>query len=312
MTASRKPLRRRCGHCSPPSASSWWPRTGSGRGPQSSSRAAAKLRPPRHHSRPAKAPGEGTPGEGTPGEGLQAARPGRRDRAVAVSGQDGQRQAARRGRGGHRHDLPTPRPRPPPPSLPFQRGSPRFPAEADPAPSGYTPTEPVPAVPAVPAVPVLPPASAEEALPARRRCRTPCPCTHRPSPPFPPHQPSPPYPQHQPSPPFPPHQPSPPYPQHQPTLPGRSCLSPTTTSFLWLRCGRGCACWMRPRCTPCSTTRRHTRAGRRDHHVRAPSRQAERRQLTPAHPAARIRRSHRPWRSTHRPRHQSRSAPSSG
>ena len=46
MTASRKSLRRRCGRYSPPSASFCWPRTGSGRGPPGSSRAAARRRPP--------------------------------------------------------------------------------------------------------------------------------------------------------------------------------------------------------------------------------------------------------------------------
>ena len=52
MTASRKFLRRRCGRYSPPSARSCWPRTGSGRRPPGSSRAAVRRPPPGRRIRP--------------------------------------------------------------------------------------------------------------------------------------------------------------------------------------------------------------------------------------------------------------------
>ena len=168
MTASRKPLRRRCGHCSPPSASSWWPRTASGRGPQSSSRAATKLRPPRHHSRPEAPPAKAPPAKAPrakaskqPAQNAGTARWRSLDKTGNVRLLDGDEEDIDTAPGAPSSAAASE------PSVPA-RVTP-VPAEADPAPSGYTPTEPVPAGPRPP----LPPAPAEPAVSAAPagRCR---------------------------------------------------------------------------------------------------------------------------------------------
>ena len=84
MTASRKSRRRRCGRSSPPSASSCWSRTGSGRGPPGRSRAAARRQPPGQRIRPRSRSRLRHPA--TAGQISQASPAGCRDLAVAVTG----------------------------------------------------------------------------------------------------------------------------------------------------------------------------------------------------------------------------------
>ena len=337
MTASRRSLRRRCGRCSLPSASSCWSRTGSGRGLRSKSRArrghGRQRRPQRGPARPtgparaagpasdSRCPGPGTPpAEARPAVPDQAHRrsPPRspptdagtaRWRSLDKTGNvrllDGDEEE-------DEEDLPpTSAPaRTADPAPSFQEPSasaaaaapavsepsapePVTPAPAEPVPPAaeYTPTEIVPAVPAAPAEPALPAAPAEPALAAAPA-----------SLPWPPRRPHPSFPQHRPSPPG------------RPPLPGTTCPSPTTTSCRWLRCGHGCACSMRPRCTSCSTTRRHTRAGQ----LWSPCSSAVSPSSATAAETGRNRPQQpesaaaTPWRSTHHPRHRSRSAPSSG
>ena len=273
----------------------------------------ATPRPAQQARRAQQPPAAGSPGEarpaapgpGIPGEARPAARPGRRDRAVAVSGQDGQRQAARRGRGAGRGGAlrrpsapagtPDPAPsfqEPPATAAPgrtcrpgaFRSGARSTPAPAEPIPPAaeYTPTEPVPAEPAplpsrarrarpLPAgtrrARPAPPAPAEPAVPARAAAAA------RPG--------------------------SPPRPQLRPAF-GGFAAGPVA------RARRG------PGARP-ARLREGTRGpASRGHHVRAPSRQAQRRQLRPAAAASRNPPQPPPWRSTHHPRHRSRSAPSSG
>ena len=174
---------------------------------------------------------------------------------------------------------PAPEPSVPEPVIPVPRG-------ADAAPAGYTPTEPVPAVPAGPVKPAVParprpaPGARGGGAARTRRCGSPARSTSR-------------------------ARPArrrcrggPPGPQLRPAF-GGFAAGPVACA--------GCDPGARP-----ARLREGTRGPPgRDHPVRAPSRQAERRQLTPAHPAARSR-SHPPCRSTHPPTPRFRSAPSSG
>ncbi len=230
---------------------------------------------------PAQAPRRSPPG--SPPRRPPRTRPRRRDRAMAVSGHDGQRQVARRGRGGDEEDFPPAsapaRTADPAPS--FQEPSasaapaapvvsePSAPEQVTPAPAElvppaaeYTPTEIVPAVPAAPPSPRSPRPPPSLPCPRAGRTRPPPstgrvrpagrPCRGRPA-----------------------------RPQLRPAV-GGLAAGPVARA----RCGPGA----RP-----ARLREGTRGPAScDHHVRAPADQAQRRLLSRPQPAsaARIHRSH--------------------